>query len=117
MRQVRESEKIKQAIIENLSNIISASVKSMEAISEIKIIQVEGLTGGKNNHSEGNTGSPNDLNMADHVVNSALRYSGQAPLIDSILHEIGIKGGDINGLTNIIKNFTAQKQDEEAING
>jgi hypothetical protein len=33
------------------------------------------------------------------VVNSALRYRAQAPLLDSLLTEIGIKAGDINGLT------------------
>jgi hypothetical protein len=42
-------------------------------------------------------------NLADQLVNSALRYRGQAPLVDAILKEIGITGGDINGLTAAIK--------------
>ena len=37
------------------------------------------------------------------MVNSALRYRGQAPLVDSLLSEIGLKGGDINGLQDLNK--------------
>jgi len=37
------------------------------------------------------------------VVNRALRYRGQAPLIDSLMAEIGLSGGDINGLTNMVQ--------------
>ena len=33
--------------------------------------------------------------MADNVVNSALRYRAQAPLVDMLLKEIGVQGGDI----------------------
>jgi hypothetical protein len=33
------------------------------------------------------------------VVNSALRYRAQGPLLDSLMNEIGLNGGDINGLT------------------
>lgn len=38
-------------------------------------------------------------NLADQVVNSALRYRAQAPLVDSLLKEIGLNGSDIQGLT------------------
>ena len=31
--------------------------------------------------------------------NSALRYRAQAPLVDGLLKELGLSGGDINGLT------------------
>ena len=40
---------------------------------------------------------------ADQVVNSALRYRTQAPLIDSLMNELGIQGGDIKGLTQCLK--------------
>lgn len=78
------------------------SVKPMEQIDDIKIIQVEGLNGGAvNNGSDGenNNGGNGGGNLADQVVNSALRYLGQAPLIDTLLKEVGLNGGDINGLT------------------
>uniref|UniRef100_UPI00398A496F flotillin domain-containing protein n=1 Tax=Neisseria wadsworthii TaxID=607711 RepID=UPI00398A496F len=38
-------------------------------------------------------------NLADEMVNSALRYRSQAPLVDDLLKELGLNGGDINGLT------------------
>ncbi len=37
-------------------------------------------------------------NLPDSVVNSALRYRSQAPLIDSLLAEVELKGDNINGL-------------------
>ena len=36
-------------------------------------------------------------------MNSALRYRTQAPLIDSLMNELGIQGGGINGLTQSLK--------------
>jgi hypothetical protein len=36
--------------------------------------------------------------FADGVVNSALRFRAQAPLVDQLLREIGIEGGDIQRL-------------------
>lgn len=88
---------VKLALIKYLPEIIRESVKPMEQISDIKILQVNGLNGiggtdGKSPEHAGN-GS-----LADQMVNSALKYRAQAPLLDSLLQEIGLKGGDINGL-------------------
>ena len=41
-------------------------------------------------------------NLADQMVNSALRYRAQSPLVDSLLGEIGLEGSDINGLTSAL---------------
>lgn len=96
------SMKIKLSLIENLENIIRESAKPMENIEGIKIIQVDGLTsapaGGSNGHANGGSGG----NLSDQVVNSALRYRAQAPLLDSLLKEVGLDGHDINGLTNAV---------------
>ena len=32
---------------------------------------------------------------ADSVVNSALRFRAQAPLVDQLLREIGVQGGEL----------------------
>ncbi|RYG25641.1 flotillin family protein [bacterium] len=87
---------IKRVLIEKLPEIIRESVKPMEQIDGIKIIQVEGLNGGSGGASAASGG---DGSLADQLVNSALRYRGQAPLVDSLMEEIGLKGGDLNGLT------------------
>ena len=96
--------KIKLELITNLENIIRESVKPMENIDGIKIIQVSGLNagGGGGTSSAGDTNS-NSENLADQVVNSALRYRAQAPLLDSLLQEVGIESGNINALTNSFK--------------
>jgi uncharacterized membrane protein YqiK len=78
----------------------------MENIDAIKILQVNGLGGAANNvsnHGNGN-GSNGNGSLADDMVNSALRYRAQAPLLDGLMNELGINGSDINGLTAAIKN-------------
>ena len=42
-------------------------------------------------------------NLSDQVVNSALRYRAQAPLLDQLLSEVGLSGTDINGLTQALR--------------
>lgn len=86
---------IKLALIERLPAIIAETVKPMEAIEGIKIIQVDGLTGG-NRGAQGESAA--NGNLADQAANAMLRYRAQQPLVDALLGEIGLKGGDINGL-------------------
>ena len=86
---------IKLALIAQLPEIIAQSVKPMERIEGIKIYQVEGLGGGSGGSSGAGDGSGN---LADQVVNSALRYRAQAPLVESLLKELGLQGGSLNGL-------------------
>jgi len=50
------------------------------------------------------------------VIDSALRYRVQAPMIDSLLKEIGIEGGGLGRMTEVlrdakdIQSLIAQKQ-------
>jgi uncharacterized membrane protein YqiK len=103
----KSASRIKMAVIEHLGEIIRESVKPMEKIEGIKIVDVGGLNlgagGGDDAHDRGDSATGARGNLADQLVNSALRYRGQAPLVDAILKEIGITGGDINGLTAVIK--------------
>jgi uncharacterized membrane protein YqiK len=78
-------------LLEKLEGIIRESVRPMEKIEGIKILQVDGLWGGAPQADGGGEGRPN---VAEGIVNSALRYRAQAPLIDSLLRELGIEGGD-----------------------
>ncbi len=101
---------VRMALIKHLPEIIKESVKPMENIDGIKIIHVDGLTGGGNNSSDSDSVTDgNGGNLSDQVVNSALRYRGQAPLIDSLMAEIGIKAGDINGLGSAIQSINPDK--------
>ena len=66
---------------------MAASVKPLEKIQDIRIMQLDGMGGGVAARA---VGSP-----TDEVINSALRYRVQAPLIDSLLADIGIDGGNL----------------------
>ncbi|GAB60017.1 flotillin family protein [Rheinheimera nanhaiensis] len=93
---------VRLALIEHLPNIIAQSVKPMEQISDIKILQVNGM-GTQGGGAEGVSNEGGNGSLADQVVNSALRYRAQAPILDSLLSEIGLKAGDINGMTEALK--------------
>src|SRR5205807_2639973 len=72
---------LRRQLIDKLEGIIRESVKPMERIEGIRILHVDGLGGG------GGGAQPNGGNFADSVVNSALRFRAQAPLIDQLLRE------------------------------
>ena len=91
---------MRQQLIRTMPDIIRESVKPMEQIEGIKIFQVSGLGGGTDGQHPGASGSSGGGSLADEVVNGALRYRAQAPIIDGLLQELGMKGSDINSLTN-----------------
>jgi uncharacterized membrane protein YqiK len=68
-------------------------VKPMEKIEAIKILHVDGLGGG----------SGQGKNVTDEVIDSALRYRVQAPMIDSLMKEIGIEGGSLGRMTDVLR--------------
>ena len=89
---------IKKVLIEKMPEIIRESVKPMEQIEGIKIIQVAGL-GGQTSSNGTAAAEAGNGNLADQLVNSALRYRGQAPIVDALMKEIGMAPGDVNGMT------------------
>ena len=86
---------MRMRLIDKIEGIVRESVRPMERIDGIKILQVDGLGGGGGRRGEGFDGGGN---IADNLVNSALRYRAQAPLVDQLLREIGIDGGDVGKL-------------------
>jgi hypothetical protein len=68
----------------------------MEKIEGIRILQVDGLNG----NGGGNGGG---RSATDEVIDSALRYRVQAPLIDSILADIGVEGGSLAKMPGLIR--------------
>jgi uncharacterized membrane protein YqiK len=94
-------------LIEKLEVIIRESVKPMERIEGIKILHVEGLGG----NGGGRLGGPEGGgSLADSVVDSALRYRAQAPLIDNLLREIGLTGDDIGKVSNVLEGLATKSE-------
>ena len=92
---------VKLKIVEKLSEIIAESVKPMENIKDIKIVDVSGLAidGSSKietvNSGEGATnGGGTERALVDRAVTGALRYRAQAPVLDSLLKEVGLISGD-----------------------
>jgi uncharacterized membrane protein YqiK len=80
-------------LIDKLDAIIREQVKPLENIEGIKILHVDGLGGGGGGAGAGAGDFSGAGGFSDQVVNSALRYRAQAPLIDELLKEIGIDTG------------------------
>lgn len=98
----QSSLKYRLALLAALPEVIAKSVEPMKAIDAIKIVQVDGLNrGGDANGGTGITGAPTgNGNLAESVVASALAYRAQAPIIDSLLAEIGMNSGSLAGLSS-----------------
>ncbi|MEQ8405651.1 MAG: flotillin family protein [Oceanicaulis sp.] len=89
------SMQVRMELIKQLPEIIAESAKPMEQISDIKILQVDGLNG---HGGSGAAGAGEGSGLADQAVNAALRYRSQAPLVDALMSELGLKAGDLSGL-------------------
>lgn len=99
---------VKMEIVRQLPNIIRESVRPIENIEGIKIMHIDGLNnamgGGRNSGGDGSAGGNSGGNsLADQVVDSALRYRAQVPLIETLLGEVGLRGGSINDLTRDLR--------------
>ena len=92
---------VRLALLEQLPQIIEQSVKPMEQIDGLKIIQVDGLNGPANGNGAESGGGGNG-NLAEQLVDTALRYRGQAPLVDALLKDIGLEGGSLGGMTQAL---------------
>jgi len=88
---------LKAALINALPQIIEQSVKPIENIDGIKILHVEGLNAA--NGAVANGAGPSG-GIADQAVAAALRYRSQAPLIDALMNELGLSGGDLGDLAS-----------------
>ena len=88
---------LRRLLIEHLEAIVRESVKPLEKIDEIKILQVDGLWGVP--AGAGANGSYQQQSLSDQIVTSALRYRAQAPLIDKLLKEIGLPAGSLPQVT------------------
>ena len=105
---------IKMKLLEALPGIITASVKPMERIDSIKVVQVDGLNRG---HADGGASqaAAGSGNLAEQAVSAALAYRAQQPILDAVLNEIGMKGGDLHGLVESVRQEIVAKPGEAPV--
>src|SRR5580692_11001158 len=84
--------RLKEKLLERIEGIVRESVRPLEKIEGIKIFRVDGMGGGASGR-----------NVTDEVIDSALRYRVQAPVIDSLMREIGIEGGSLGRMTEVLR--------------
>jgi len=101
---------LNRSLFDNLPAIIRESVKPMERIESIKIMQVEGLPGfsngvgggsGGGGEGGGGGGDGRPGNLAESVVNAAMRYRSQIPFVDNLLKEVGLTPGNLSDLSDL----------------
>src|SRR5580704_18048216 len=102
---------LNKRLFENLPAIIRESVRPMERIESIRILQVDGPPGFSNGQSSGGPGGGGDPalsggdgkpgNLAESVVNAAMRYRAQIPFVDNLLKEVGMSPNNLSDLSNL----------------
>jgi uncharacterized membrane protein YqiK len=93
---------VKLALIQSLPAIIEKSVEPMKRIDGIKILQVDGLTRGYSGNGSSPVPSGGGGSLAEQAVAAALAYRAQSPIIDGLLKELGMEGGNLRGLTQAV---------------
>lgn len=102
---------IRLELLRQLPGIIEQSVKPMERIDGIKIMDVRGLGGIGGGDGSGNGASGGDGNLARSVVDHALRYRAQRPMVDALLKEIGL--GDVADLSGLTEGAPSSKENAQ----
>lgn len=100
---------IYEHLVRTLPNIIRETVKPMEKIESIKILQVDGLPG-LNSPSETNSGGDGAAggNITDRVVNSAMKYRTQVAFVDALMKDLGLPIGNLGSAGGMsFRNFPA----------
>ena len=84
--------RLRAQLIGKLETVIAATVKPIERIDGIKMV-----------HMSGGCGAAAGRTPTDEVIDSALRYRVQAPMIDELMKEIGVEGADISRMGDVMR--------------
>lgn len=111
---------IYEHLVKTLPSVIRETVKPMENIESIKILQVDGVpglnspseSGGGDNGSGEEGGGSGSGNMTDRVVNSAMKYRTQVAFVDGLMKDLGLpleNLGSAGGMS--FRNFAEKSED------
>ena len=85
--------RLRHELIERLEGIVRETVKPIEKIDGIKVVHMAGQGG-----ATAGARSP-----TDEVIDSALRYRVQAPMIDELMKEIGVEGANVSKAGDVFR--------------
>ncbi|GEA06597.1 flotillin family protein [Alteromonas sp. KUL42] len=114
------------AMLKVLPDLVAQAVKPLENIEGIKILQGYGATGGLSGVGGEHTVATSGTGLADQVTQAALNYRANAPLVDSMLREVGLVDKDkgtlddlVTGKSSFITNAPAKTSEasETSLNG
>lgn len=98
---------VKEQLIERLPEIIAQTVKPMEKIESIKIVDMNGGIPGGNGVSDNE-----NVSLPDQVVNASLKNRISAPLVDELVAGIGI---DISNPTTLLSSKSVLDTSEKEV--
>ena len=102
----------KMALLKVLPEVVRESVKPMEAIDSIKIVQVDGITQNGGGRGAGGNSGGSSGNLATDAVSAALSYRAQAPIIDGLMKDLGLDGSSLDGLVSVVAAEQAELEDD-----
>lgn len=88
------------AVLNVLPEIIANAVKPLENIEGIKILQ--GYGGSLSSTGSSSSDAPS-AGLADQVTQAALNYRANAPLVDSLLREVGLVDSEKGTLNDLLQ--------------
>ena len=86
--------RLRHELIERLEGIVRETVKPIEKIDGIKVVHMAG---------QGGAGPSGARSPTDEVIDSALRYRVQAPMIDELMKEIGVEGANVSKAGDVFR--------------
>lgn len=84
--------RLKSQLIAKLESVIAETVKPVSQIDGIKMV-----------HMSGGSAAAGERSPTDEVIDSALRYRVQAPMIDELMKEIGVDGANVSKMGDVFK--------------
>ncbi|MBW8183477.1 flotillin family protein [Shewanella nanhaiensis] len=102
------------AVLAALPEVVKQSVKPLENIEGIKILQGYGATGSSASQS-GVMAQAGQGGIAEQVTSAALNYRANAPVVDAMLRELGLVDAEKGGLNDLLSGNNSLASDTLSI--
>lgn len=91
--------RVQEAMIAAMPKIIAEAVRPMDNIDSIRIMDMGGMSGLMGNGDAGAAGEGGtNGSLPDQLVRASLRHRAAAPMMDTLLGQLGMDGNSLEGL-------------------